>query len=77
MALLRHAWRLTWRRRGTMLFFACCLSLGIGFLSAVSHLLLAVDQAIATRARELLAGDLQVVSNRPFTPSEKKHYHAS
>jgi putative ABC transport system permease protein len=55
-----------------MLFFACCLSLGIGFLSAVSHLLLAVDQAIATRARELLAGDLQVVSNRPFTPSEKK-----
>jgi putative ABC transport system permease protein len=69
-ALLRHALRLFARRRGTMLFFAGCLALGIGFLSAVGHLLSAVDGAVASRARELLAGDVQVSSPRPFTAAE-------
>lgn len=69
-ALLRHALRLFARRRGTMLFFAGCLALGIAFLSAVGHLLAAVDVAVAARARELLAGDAQVTSPRPFTPDE-------
>ena len=54
-----------------MLFFAGCLGLGIAFLSAVGHLLAAVDLAVALRARELLAGDVQIVSSRTFNTDER------
>jgi putative ABC transport system permease protein len=70
-ALARHALRLFARRRGTMLFFAGCLALGIAFLSAVSHLLGAADLAVARRARELLGGDVQATSPRPLAPDER------
>ena len=66
-ALIRHAARLFARRRGTMLFFAGCLALGITFLSAVSHLLAATDIAVAARARDLLSGDLQATASRPLS----------
>ncbi|MFI5363052.1 MAG: hypothetical protein ACHQ49_13860, partial [Elusimicrobiota bacterium] len=69
-ALVRHALRLFARRRGTMLFFVSCLGLGIAFLSAVSHLLSAVDDAVARRARDMLAGDVQVSSSRPLLKEE-------
>ncbi|NNN06858.1 MAG: hypothetical protein HKL90_13240, partial [Elusimicrobia bacterium] len=46
-ALRRLGARLFLRRRRTMLFLAACLAVGIAFLSAVSHLLSAVDAAIA------------------------------
>ena len=70
-ALGRHALRLFLRRKGTMLFFASCLALGIAFLSGVSHLLSAVDDAVARRARELLAGDVQVSASRPVNDEER------
>jgi len=70
-ALRRLAARLFWRRRGTMLFLASCLAIGIAFLSAVGHLLSAVDAAIAARARDLLSGDVQAASSRPFADAEK------
>ncbi|MFI5348215.1 MAG: ABC transporter permease, partial [Elusimicrobiota bacterium] len=70
-ALFRHGLRLFARRRGTMGFFAGCLALGIAFLSAVGHLLAAVDGAVARRARELLAGDLQVSASRPMKGEER------
>lgn len=71
LALARHGLRLFLRRRGAMLFFAGCLALGIAFLSAVSHLLASVDDAVARRARGLLAGDVQASAARPFTSVEK------
>jgi putative ABC transport system permease protein len=70
-ALVRHALRLFARRRGTMLFFAGCLALGIAFLSAVSHLLAAADDAVARRARELLSGDVQATAARAFNAAER------
>ncbi len=54
-----------------MVFFAGCLALGIAFLSAVSHLLAAVDDAVAKRAREMLAGDVQVSASRPMNGDER------
>jgi putative ABC transport system permease protein len=76
-ALARHAARLFARRRGTMLFFSGCLALGIAFLSAVSHLLSAVDVAVAARARDLLSGDLQATASRPFTEAEDAAFSRS
>src|SRR5208282_2569325 len=35
------------------------------------HLLAAVDAAIAARARDLLSGDVQAASSRPFADAEK------
>ncbi|MDE2511110.1 MAG: hypothetical protein KGL74_08305, partial [Elusimicrobia bacterium] len=70
--MIRHAARLFTRRRGTMLFLAGCLALGIAFLSAVSHLLSAVDVSVAGKARDLLSGDLQASAPRPFTDVENK-----
>ena len=69
--LTRHGARLFLRRRGAMLFFSGCLALGIAFLSAVSHLLAAVDVAVAARARDLLSGDVQASASRPFTAEEE------
>jgi putative ABC transport system permease protein len=69
-ALRRLAARLFRRRAKTMLFLAACVAVGIAFLSAVSHLLYAVDGAVAARARDMLAGDVQASSPRPFSPAE-------
>lgn len=70
-ALLRLAWRLAARQWPRFLFFSACLSLGVGFLVAVSHLLAAADRAVASRSRELLAGDVAVSSGRPFGARER------
>lgn len=77
VALARLGLRLAARQWARFLFFAACLSLGSGFLVAVSHLLSAVDRAVAVKARELLAGDVQVSSGRPFTESERASFAAA
>lgn len=69
-ALRRLGARLFLRRRRTMLFLAACLAVGIAFLSAVSHLLGAVDAAIASRARDMLGGDVSAAASRPWTVAE-------
>ncbi|UPT74374.1 MAG: ABC transporter permease [Elusimicrobiota bacterium] len=73
----RLAWRLAWRQWPRFLFFAACLSLGTGFLVAVAHLLSATDRAVAARARDLLAGDVQVSSGRPFGAREEAAFSSA
>ncbi len=68
--MIRLGLKLAARQWSRFLFFAACLSLGTGFLVAVSHLLTAVDKAVALRARELLAGDVEVASGRDFGAKE-------
>lgn len=75
--LLRLAGRLAARQWPRFLFFSACLSLGVGFLVAVSHLLSAADRAVAARSRELLAGDVEVRSARPFGPAERAAFAAA
>ena len=69
--MIRLGLRLASRQWTRFLFFAACLSLGTGFLVAVAHLLTAVDRAVAVRAREMLAGDVEIGSARDFGPREK------
>jgi putative ABC transport system permease protein len=76
-ALRRLAARLFLRRGRTMVFLAACLAVGIAFLSAVSHLLYAVDVAIAARARDMLTGDVQAGSPRPFSAAEDAAFAAA
>ncbi len=75
--MIRLGLRLAARQWTRFLFFAACLSLGTGFLVAVSHLLTAVDRAVALRAREMLAGDLEVASGRDFDARERAAFAAA
>ncbi|PCI39053.1 MAG: hypothetical protein COB53_03845 [Elusimicrobia bacterium] len=59
--------RLYRRNFGKLLFFSSCLATGVAFLFAVGNVLDAVDRSVSERSRELLAADLEVSSNRPFT----------
>ncbi len=74
LALPRFGLRLALRQWTRFLFFAACLSLGTGFLVAVSHLLTAVDKTVALRARELLAGDIEISSGRDFGAREREAF---
>lgn len=75
--MIRLGLRLAARQWSRFLFFAACLSLGTGFLVAVSHLLTAVDRAVALRAREMLAGDVEVASGRDFNDREHAAFAAA
>ncbi|MDP3542808.1 MAG: hypothetical protein Q8T11_10130, partial [Elusimicrobiota bacterium] len=75
--MIRLGLKLAARQWARFVFFAACLSLGTGFLVAVSHLLGAVDRAVAVRARELLAGDVEVASGRDFGAREKEAFAAA
>ncbi len=49
-----------------MLFFASSIAIGVGFLLAVSNLLLGIQGNIASKSRSLLAADVSIRSWRPF-----------
>lgn len=63
------AWRLARRRWGRLLFLSASLAVGAAFLSAGDAALGALGRAVAARARELLAADLEVASARDLTPA--------
>lgn len=66
MALARLALRLYrrfWRR---LLFFSVCVGSGVAFLVGVGLLRAWIERAVALRARELLAADVELAANRPF-----------
>lgn len=75
--MTRLGLKLALRQWPRFVFFAACLSLGTGFLVAVAHLLSATDRAVAARARELLAGDVQVSSGREFGAREEAAFAAA
>jgi putative ABC transport system permease protein len=53
---------------GRLLFFAACLSVGVAAVVAVSGVSSALDEAIRSQARQLLAADLVVSSRRDIPP---------
>lgn len=65
-ALLRLAGRLYRRYWRRLLFFSLCVGSGVSFLVGVGHLRSAVESATASKARELLAADVELSSSRPF-----------
>ncbi len=65
--VLRMAWRETrasWKR---LLFFFVCVALGVGAIVTLRSVIQSVRVALANEARTLLAADLLVQTNRPWT----------
>lgn len=67
--MTRLAWRLVRRRWGRLLFLSSTLAVGAAFLSAGDAALGALGRAVAQRARELLAADLELSSARDLPPA--------
>lgn len=73
-SLFRLGARLSLRQWRRPAFFAACMAVGLAFLSAITHLLSAAEAALALRARDLLAGDVEVSSSRPFEDHERSAF---
>jgi putative ABC transport system permease protein len=56
--------RASWRR---LLFFFICIAIGVGSIVALRSVIQSVRTALSSEARALLAADLLVTSNNPFT----------
>jgi putative ABC transport system permease protein len=54
--------------RGRLAFFVACLSVGVSAVVAVAGLSSSLDEGIRTEARQLLAADMAIDSNRPLPP---------
>ncbi len=67
--MTRMAWRIFWRYRVRMLFFATSVAVGVGFLIALGSLLDSINTSIARQARSLMAADLSISTGQPLPPS--------
>ena len=65
LQMARRELRASWRR---LLFFFACIAIGVGAIVAGRSMLQNASVAIAGEARNLLTADVQVDSNRPWTP---------
>lgn len=65
LQMARRELRASWRR---LLFFFACIAIGVGAIVAGRSMLQNASVAIAAEARSLLTADVQVDSNRPWTP---------
>ncbi|MCB9643610.1 MAG: ABC transporter permease [Myxococcales bacterium] len=66
--ITKLAWRIFWRYRGRMLFFATAIAVGVGFLIALGNLLDSINGSIARQARTLMAADISISSGQPLPP---------
>ena len=57
--------RASWRR---LLFFFVCVAIGVGAIVALRSMIQNVRSDLAGEARALIAGDLAIGTNRPWTP---------
>ena len=65
--ILRMAYRelrASWRR---LIFFFCCVAIGVGGIVALRSLVQNVRTALATEARSLTAGDIYVRTDQPWS----------
>ena len=58
--------RASWRR---LIFFFICIAVGVGAIVALRSVIQSVRGALARETRALIASDVLVTSNRPFTPA--------
>ncbi|MBI4249653.1 MAG: hypothetical protein HY611_09130 [Elusimicrobia bacterium] len=63
--------RLYRRHLGRMLFFSSLIAVGVALLFGIENLLRTVERGVAAKARELLAADVAVESERPFSPQAR------
>src|SRR3954447_8008364 len=57
--------RASWRR---LLFFFLCVAIGVGAIVMLRSIIQTVRASLARESRALLAADVVVGSNRPWTP---------
>ena len=57
--------RASWRR---LLFFFVCVAIGVGAIVALRSMIQNVRGDLAREARALIAGDVAIGTNRPWTP---------
>ena len=65
--VLRMAYRelrASWRR---LIFFFCCVAIGVGGIVALRSLVQNVRTALAAEARSLTAGDVYVRTDQPWS----------
>ncbi len=67
LAMLWRECRASWRR---LILFVLCIAAGVGGLVAVQSFSDTLDRAIRSEARTLLAADIALRGNRPFTETE-------
>lgn len=65
--LLAMAWRETRGSFRHFLFFLACIALGVGALVGVTGFSAGLEQTIRKEARALMAGDVEVRTNRPLS----------
>ncbi|HMG35426.1 MAG TPA: FtsX-like permease family protein [Blastocatellia bacterium] len=65
LEMARRELRSSWRR---LLFFFLCIAIGVGSIVAGRSMLQNASIAIASEARTILTADVQVDTNRPWTP---------
>jgi putative ABC transport system permease protein len=58
--------RASWRR---LLFFFVCVAIGVGAIVALRSMIQNVRGDLAREARALIAGDIAIATNRPWTPA--------
>jgi putative ABC transport system permease protein len=68
LVMLRRESRASAKR---LLLYVLCIAAGVGGLVAVKSFGAAVERAVQGEARSLLAADLALRGNRPFTPQEE------
>ncbi|NOT43569.1 MAG: ABC transporter permease, partial [Acidobacteria bacterium] len=56
--------RASWRR---LLFFFVCIAIGVGSIVALRSVIQSVRDAISRESRALIAADVLITSDRPFT----------
>ena len=63
--MARREMRASWRR---LLFFFVCIAIGVGSIVILRSMIQNINQAVTGEARSLLTADVQVDSDRPWTP---------
>lgn len=58
--------RASWRR---LLFFFVCVALGVGAIVALRSIIQSIQAGLVSEARTMLASDVQLQTNRPWTPA--------
>ncbi len=66
LAMAARETRAAWRR---LLFFFVCVAIGVASIVALRSVIQSVRAVLATEARTLLAADLLLTSNRPWSPT--------
>ncbi len=71
--VLRMAWRelrSSWQR---LVFFFICIAIGVGSIVALRSVIQSVRGALLQESRSLIASDVLITSNRPFSDAVRQH----